>query len=77
MSGPRILVQDDKFRIVRVEDGDRITYVVETPDGCDALGCERWRELKMDNKHWTAFRDYIIRVAVKESESGTHRERRR
>jgi hypothetical protein len=66
MSGPIILVADDKFRIVRLEDGDRVTYVVETPDGCDALGCERWRELRMDNKHWIAFRDYMIRAALKE-----------
>jgi hypothetical protein len=66
MNGPQIVVADDKFRIVRLTDGDRVTYTVETPDGCDALGVERWRELKMDNPHWRAFRDFIIRQCVKE-----------
>jgi hypothetical protein len=64
--GPTIIVQDDKFRIVRITEGDRVTYVTERPDGCDALGVERWAELKMDNKHWAAFRDYMIRTALKE-----------
>ena len=64
--GPYILAGDDKFRIVRDEVGDKVTYTVEAPDGCDALGVERWKELRMDNKHWSAFRDYIIRAALKE-----------
>jgi hypothetical protein len=65
-SGPRILVQDDRFRIVRIEDGERVTYVVEVPDGCDALGVERWREFKTDNTLAKAMRDYIIRLTIKE-----------
>ena len=68
MNGPVIVVQDECFRIVRLTDGERVTYVVETPDGADALGNERWRELRMDNKHWVAFRNYIIRTAIKEQQ---------
>jgi phage gp45-like len=64
--GPVVIVEDAKFRIVRLAEGDKVIYVTETPDGCDALGVERWRELKMDNKHWGAFRDYIIRATLKE-----------
>lgn len=62
--GPVVLVQDQAFRIVRIADGNKVYYITETPDGCDALGVERWRELKMDNRHWVAFRDYIIRKAL-------------
>jgi hypothetical protein len=64
LSDPIVIVSDPKFRIVRLEDGDRITYVTESPDGYDAMGVERWRELRMDNKHWTAFRDVIIRQTL-------------
>jgi phage gp45-like len=62
--GPVVIVEDARFRIVRLAEGDKVIYVTETPDGCDAMGVERWRELKMDNKHWAAFRDYIIRAAI-------------
>ena len=73
MSGPTILVDDSRFRIVRVEDGDKVTYVVEVPDGCDALGTERWRDFKTDNTLVKAMRDYIIRGAVaKEKPSAEH-----
>jgi hypothetical protein len=53
---------------VKLTEGDRVTYTIETPDGCDALGVERWREYKLDNKSQTmlAFRDWIIRSAAKE-----------
>jgi hypothetical protein len=68
VSDPVVIVSDPKFRIVRLEEGDRITYVTETPDGCDAMGAERWRELRMDNKHWVAFRDWIIRACLKEQQ---------
>jgi phage gp45-like len=64
--GPIIIVEDPKVRIVRLTEGDKVIYVTETPDGCDAMGVERWRELKMDNKHWAAFRDFIIRGSLKE-----------
>jgi hypothetical protein len=70
MDGPTIIVQDDRFRIVKLTEGDRVTYTIETPDGCDALGVERWREYKLDNKSQTmlAFRDWIIRSAAKEQQ---------
>jgi hypothetical protein len=68
MNGPTIIVQDDRFRIVKLTEGDRVTYTVETPDGADCLGVERWRELRMDNKHWQAMRDFIIRQVVKEQQ---------
>ena len=73
--GPKVIVEDAKFRIVRV-DG---TYITETPDGCDALGVERWRELKMDNQYWRAFRDYIIRahVAQEKAVDAVHGQRKR
>lgn len=62
--GPRIIASDDRFRIVRLSEGERVTYVVEVPDGCDALGVERWREFKTDNTLVRTLRDYVIRAAV-------------
>lgn len=62
--GPRVIAGDMTFRIVRITDGDRVTYVVEVPDGCDALGVERWREFRTDNTLVRALRDYVIRAAV-------------
>lgn len=69
MSGPQIVAEDALFRLVRLEEGDRVTYVLEVPDGCDALGVERWREFRIDNKHIKAMRDYIIRGSLKEQAS--------
>lgn len=66
MSGPRILATDGKFRIVRVEDGERVTNVLEKHDGFDALGCERWREINVGQVETIArqLRDWIIAHAL-------------
>lgn len=73
MNGPQIVAGDDRFRIVRITDGDKVTYVVEVPDGADALGVERWREFKTDNTLVRALRDYVIRGVVKEQNGAEHR----
>lgn len=67
MSGPRIIAADAKFRIVRLEDGERVTHTLERHDGFDALGCERWKELRVgDADNLTrSLRDYIIATAIK------------
>ena len=67
MSGPSILALDSKWRIVRVEDGEKVTYTLERHDGTDALGVERWKELRVgDADNLTRqLRDYIIAQAVK------------
>ncbi len=66
MSGPRILATDGKFRIVRTEDGDRVTHVLEKIDGCDALGVERWREVNVGQSDTVSrwMRDWIIAHAL-------------
>lgn len=61
---PRIIAGDDKFRLVRIEDGNKVTYILEKPDGCDALGEERWREVSQDAPIIRALRDWIIRAVV-------------
>ena len=66
MSGPRILASDGKFRIVRVEEGERVTNVLEKWDGCDALGVERWKtvnvgEVDTITRH---LRDWVIGHAL-------------
>lgn len=68
MSGPRIIAggDDDGFRLVRVEDGERVTHILETPDGCDALGVERWREVKINGSAMTALFGYLIKIATKQ-----------
>ena len=66
MSGPRILATDGKFRIVRIEDGERVTNVLEKHDGFDALGCERWREVNVGQVDTVSrqLRDWIIGHAL-------------
>ena len=67
MTEARILATDGKFRIVRAEDGEKVTYTLERHDGYDALGVERWKELRVgeaDNLT-RQLRDYIIAQAVK------------
>lgn len=65
--GPRIVAADAKWRIVRIEDGDKLTYVLEKADGADALGCERWRDVNIGQAdtitRW--MRDWIITHALK------------
>lgn len=66
--GPRIVAADAKWRIVRAEDGNSVRYVLEKHDGCDALGCERWRELNVGSSSDTItrqLRDWIIQHALK------------
>lgn len=45
MADARLIATDNEFRIVRVEDGDRVTYVLEKHDGFDAFGVERWKNI--------------------------------
>ena len=71
-NGPRVVVEEPgEFRIVRVEDGDKVSHVVEVPDGCDALGAERWRSLEMKNvKPFGMFLSYILRQIAKGEQDG-------
>jgi hypothetical protein len=66
VSGPRILASDGKFRIVRIEDGERVTNVLEKHDGFDALGVERWKEANVGTGEGLAkqLRDWIIGHAL-------------
>ncbi len=45
MPDARIIATDGEFRIVRVEEGERVTYTLEKHDGFDALGVDRWKNL--------------------------------
>ncbi len=69
MSGPRIVAANERFRIVRVEDGNRIAYLIEVPEGCDALGVERWREYKAGSEGVRALRDFILELVAKERDA--------
>lgn len=62
MSGPRIIAGDETFRIVRVEEGNKITHVVELPDNCDALGVERWRDAEVNGKVAKALFSYVLKT---------------
>lgn len=63
---PRILASDGKWRIVRVEDGERVTNVLEKHDGFDALGCERWKSLNVGEADTITrqLRDWVIAHAL-------------
>jgi hypothetical protein len=67
LSGPRILASDGKFRLVRLEDGERVTNILEKHDGFDALGCERWKEANVGSGEGLAkqLRDWIVQHALK------------
>lgn len=45
MAEARLLATDGDIRIVRVENGERVTYVLEKQDGFDAFGVERWKNI--------------------------------
>jgi hypothetical protein len=63
--GPVVLVQAEKFRIVTLPNG---THVVEKHEGCDALGVERWRDLRFGEADSVSrmLREWIIAHAVKD-----------
>lgn len=68
--GPRVLLQTERFRVVELDNGNK---VVEKSDGADALGVERWRELKFGEAESTArmLRDWIfdhLRLCPQESD---------
>ncbi len=70
----RIVVQDAEFRIVRIEDGNHVSHVVEVPDTPDALGVERWRSLEMKNiKPFAMFLSYILRHCAEGERDGNTR----
>ena len=57
--GPRVVVLADKFRIVQGASGN---YTVEKNEGYDAMGGERWRDLKFGEADATSrlLRDWIF-----------------
>ncbi len=61
-----IVAGDHTFRIVKQVQGQRVTYLLELPDGFDALGVERWKDVSADGKVVRVMRDYIIRSVTKE-----------
>lgn len=58
----RVILETPKFRVIKAVEGEKVTYVFEKADGFDALGVQRWRELKFGEAEATSrmFRDYII-----------------
>jgi hypothetical protein len=65
-----VIAGDDTFRIVRQTSGEKVTYVIEVHGGFDALGVEKWDEIRADGKVVKAMRDFIIRTAVKGEANG-------
>lgn len=74
--GPRVLLDAKRFRVVRTVEGSKVTYVFEKNDGCDALGVERWRDLKFGEADAVSkmLRDWIIEHVAKQDKA-THNER--
>jgi hypothetical protein len=60
--------EQDGFRLIRQTSGEKVTYILELPDGNDALGVERWREVSADGKVVRVMRDWIIRQSLKGQE---------
>lgn len=57
--GPRVVLLAERFRIVELANGDK---TLERLDGTDAMGGERWRELKFGEADATSrlLRDWIF-----------------
>ena len=64
---PRCLVEQADFRIVDTE-LEGVGIVLEVRDGCDALGVERWRLMKLENANLRQLFGYLVRI-VKEKET--------
>lgn len=62
--GPRVLLQTDKFRVVEGADGNK---TAEKFEGYDAMGGERWRDLKVGEADNVSrlFRDWIFAHVVR------------
>ena len=68
-NGPRIIASapgEHGFRLVRLEDGNLVSHVLEVPDGCDALGVEKWREFKMNSPHLVTLFGFFIKLVTQE-----------
>jgi len=63
---PTLLINEPDFRLVRVEISDHVEYVLETRDGCDAMGGERWRKFEINGTMMKALYRFLIRIAERE-----------
>lgn len=63
---PTLLISEPDFRLVRVEIAGSVEHVLETRDGCDAMGAERWRKFEVNGTAMRALYKYLIRIAEKE-----------
>jgi hypothetical protein len=62
----RLLIDEKDFRVVEVRIGDVTEYVLETRDGRDAMGAERWIKFNHDSAKLRAIFGYLVRIAVKQ-----------
>ena len=69
MSGPRIVLQAPKFRVVEQENGNK---VLEKYEGEDAMGGARWRDLKIGEADNVSrlLRDWIFQHVSTHPECG-------
>lgn len=63
---PVLLIDEPDFRLVRVVIGSNVEHVLETRDGLDAMGGERWRRFEINGSTMKALFKYLVRIADKE-----------
>lgn len=61
---PRLLIDEPDFRIVEDILGENVVHTLEVRDGRDAMGVEKWRQFKTDNKDLRAIFGFLIRLAL-------------
>lgn len=63
-----LLISEPDFRLVRLDLADGFSeHVLETRDGCDAMGAERWRKFEVSGTTMKALFRYLIRIAERET----------
>ena len=64
--GRVLLVNEPDFRLIRheLEDG-HVDHVLETRDGYDGMGAERWRKVEINGTAMKGLFRYLIRIAEK------------
>lgn len=62
-----LLINEPDVRLVRHDLADGLSdYILETRDGIDAMGIEKWRKFEVNGTALKALFKYLVRIAEKQ-----------